>query len=172
MISYILAIITGLGLLAADQISKAYIAANFELGGEAHDFINGVIDLVYIHNEGGAWGMLNGYTWLLLSITAIIMLICVALLLKVGTKNKLMFWAICLVLCGGIGNMIDRIFRDGKVVDFLHFSFLPNFPIFNIADVGIVIGAGMLVLYFVIEMILDTKVKKSLAEINVSDEED
>lgn len=143
----------GLGI---DQYTKAYVVANFTLA-ETYDFIPYILDLTYIHNEGGAWGILSGYTWILLSLTVLIMLVCVALLLRFGVKDKLVFWAVSLVLSGGLGNMIDRIFRGGKVVDFLHFSFYPQFPVFNIADCFIVVGAGLLMLYFVLGMIGDMK---------------
>ena len=159
MISYILAILSGLCLLGIDQYTKAYIVSEFALL-EQKDFINGLIDIVYIHNKGGAWGMLQGHTWILVSVTIAVMFVCIALLLKHGFKNKLMFWAISLVLFGGIGNMIDRIFRGGNVVDFLHFEFWSDFPVFNVADCGIVIGAGLLILYFVLDMIKESREKK------------
>ncbi len=162
MVSYILAIITGLAVIAVDQYTKTLVATTLELG-KTTGFINGILDFTYIHNTGGAWGMLSGYTWLLLSVTIIIMLVCIALLMKYGLKNKLMFWAIILVLSGGLGNMIDRIFKGGEVTDFLHFSFWKSFPVFNIADIAIVIGAGLLILYFVIGMIKDNKAKKLAA---------
>lgn len=159
MISYILAFLCGVAVLVADQITKYYIVSNFEIGGTA-EFLKGFIDIIYINNKGGAWGILNGYTWALLSITAIVMVICFTLLLKLGRKNKILFWAITLVLFGGIGNMIDRIFRDGNVVDFLHFEFWPTFPIFNVADCAVVVGAGLLIFYFVYDSIKDAKEKK------------
>lgn len=160
MISYILAIVCGMGFLAADQISKYFIINNFELG-ESVDFIKGFIDIIYINNKGGAWGILEGQTWTLLSATAVLMIVCFALLLKLGKRNKVIFWAISLILFGGIGNMIDRIFRDGNVVDFLHFEFYPTFPIFNIADCAVVIGAIILMAYFIFDSYRDAKIKKS-----------
>ena len=159
MVSYILAAITGIIILGVDQYTKVFIANNFEMA-KSYEFLPGIIDITYIHNNGGAWGMLGGYTWLLLSLTMVIMLVCIALLLKYGTKDKLMFWAIILVLSGGIGNMIDRAFRGGNVIDFLHFEFWPTFPVFNVADCAIVIGAGLLLLYFVIGLINDEKQKR------------
>jgi len=104
--------------------------------------------------------MLQGHTWILVSVTIAVMFVCIALLLKHGFKNKLMFWSVTLVLFGGIGNMIDRIFREGNVIDFLHFEFWPSFPVFNVADCGIVIGAGLLILYFVLDMIKESRQKK------------
>lgn len=160
MISYILAVLVGLIFLAVDQITKYFIITNFEIGGTA-DFLNGFIDIVFVTNEGGAWGILQGYTWALLSITALMMIICFALLLKLGRNNKIVFWAISLILFGGIGNMIDRVFRDGSVIDFLHFEFWPSFPVFNVADCAVVIGGGLLILYFVIDSIKDARAKKA-----------
>lgn len=160
MISYILAIVCGLFFLIADQLTKLYIISNFELG-EGSNFINGFIDIIYIHNKGAAWGVLQGKTWVLLVISAILMISCIILLSKYGKKNKLLFWSIILILSGGLGNMIDRIFRDGNVVDFLHFEFFPTFPIFNVADCAVVIGAGLLIAHFFFDSINDWKIKKS-----------
>lgn len=160
MISYILAVITGVIVLAVDQFTKVFISNNFEMA-KSYEFLPGIIDITYIHNDGGAWGMLGGYTWLLLSVTIVIMLVCIALLLKCGVKNKLMFWSVMLILSGGVGNMIDRIFRGGNVIDFLHFEFWPTFPVFNVADCAIVIGAGLLLVYFFKDM-LDENRKKRL----------
>ena len=165
MLNCILAVITAAAVLVADQLTKAYIVANFTHN-FSKSFIPYLIDLTFIYNGGGAWGMLSGHTWILLTITAIIMLACIIMLIKLGTKNKLLFWAVCLVLGGGIGNMIDRIFRDGLVVDFLQFAFWKSFPVFNVADIAIVIGAGLLILYFVIssadEMKDSRKIKSSM----------
>ena len=160
MISYILALLSAALFLAADRYTKA-IFEPFINTGESTDFIKGFIDFTVISNEGGAWGMLSGHTWILLSITLVVMLILITLLLKFGTKNKLIFWSVCLILSGGIGNMIDRIFNDGKVIDFLHFEFWPTFPVFNIADCAIVIGSGLLILYFVLDTIKETKSKRN-----------
>lgn len=165
MISYILAVVCGAAILCADQYTKAYIAANYTLA-ESHDFLKGFIDITYIHNSGGAWGMLSGYTWVLLSVTIVIMLVCIAMLLKFGLKNKLMFWAVTLVLFGGVGNLIDRIFRNGNVIDFLHFTFMPDFPVFNIADCAIVVGAGLLIVYFIIESVNDRRSRKKTSSEN------
>lgn len=159
MISYILAIVCGLLFLFADQLTKFYIISNFELG-EGCKFINGFIDIIYIHNRGGAWGVLQGKTWALLLITAVLMVSCIILLLKYGKKNKFLFWAIILILSGGLGNMIDRVFRGGNVVDFLHFEFFPTFPIFNVADCAVVLGAGFLIAYFIFDSIDEWKMKK------------
>ena len=159
MISYILAFLCGVLLLVADQLTKYYISTNFVLG-ESGEFLSGFIDLTYIHNRGGAWGMLYGRTYILLPITLVIMIICIIFYVKYGKKSRLLLWAITLVMSGGIGNMIDRVFRDGNVVDFLHFEFFPSFPVFNVADCAIVVGAGLLILYFILDAVREERQKK------------
>ncbi len=160
MISVILCIACGLTVIGLDQLTKYLVMSDFYLG-ETREFINGLIDFTYIHNRGAAWGMLNGKTWILLTFTIAVMIFCVVVIVKQGSKNKLLLWAMTLVLSGGIGNMIDRVFRDGNVVDFLHFEFWPTFPVFNIADCAIVVGAGMLILYFVLDTVNEYKFKKN-----------
>lgn len=161
MLSYILAAVTGLAILVADQYTKAFISNNFEMA-KSYEFLPGVLDITYIHNDGAAWGMLGGYTWFLLSISIVVMLAGIALLLKWGLRDKILFWSAALILSGGVGNMIDRIFRDGNVIDFLHFEFWPTFPVFNIADCAIVIGAGLMLLSL-IKSIFDEQKQKSQA---------
>ncbi|MEE0946450.1 MAG: signal peptidase II [Acutalibacteraceae bacterium] len=161
MLSCVLAIVVGAVLLVIDQITKYIVVQNLPLGASV-PFIPNVLGFWHIHNKGGAWGFLEGYTWILLSVTLIVMIICVAMILKHGVKNKLLFWAVTLVLSGGIGNLIDRVFNSGEVVDFLHLEFM-DFPVFNIADCSIVIGAGLLVVYFIVDMINERRINNANA---------
>ena len=103
--------------------------------------------------------MLGGSRWFLIGLTAVIMVVLIILLVKNAKKSRLFFWAGCLIVSGGIGNMIDRIFRGGEVVDFLHTVFI-RFPVFNIADCAVVIGAGLLILYFILDTKNDIKKEK------------
>ena len=160
MLSYILAVVSAVLLLGADQLTKYLISTRFELE-ESRVFLKGFIEFLYIHNRGGAWGLLYGKTYILIPITVIVMAVCIILYKKYGKKSKLLFWAIMLVLSGGVGNMIDRVFRDGNVIDFLHFEFFPSFPVFNVADCAIVVGAGLLILYFLIDSVKESKHKSA-----------
>ncbi len=160
MVSYILAAIVGVLMLVADQYTKYLAMVHVPMTGPSMEFIPGVIGFWRTNNGGAAWGFLEGHTWLLLSVTIIIMLICIAMLLKYGLKDKLLFWALTLVLSGGIGNLIDRIFRDGEVVDFIYLEFM-DFPMFNVADCTIVIGAGLMILYFILDMLKEAKKRKA-----------
>ena len=156
--SFVLAIVTAAIFLAADQLTKFIVISNMELE-QSIKFIDGLLDFTYIHNDGGAWGMFGGSRWFLIGLTSAIMILLVVLLIRNGKKSKLFFWAGCLVISGGIGNMIDRIFRGGKVIDFLHATFI-DFPIFNLADCAVVIGAGLLILYYFIDIKDDLKKEK------------
>ena len=160
MISYLLAIFTGLFVVGFDQYTKYLIKTTMVLS-DKKGFIPGLVEISFIENTGSAWGMLSGHTLLLVIFTAIVMILLVIFLLKAGKKNKLLFWAIILIMSGGLGNMIDRIFRGGRVVDFLQFEFYPSFPVFNVADCAIVVGAGFLMLYFIIDAIREKKNIKS-----------
>ena len=154
--SFIIAAIVSVLILVADQITKYIVTVNMTLG-ESRPFLKGLIDFVYIYNEGGAWGFLSGYQWILLTITAIIIIIFITVLIKYGMNDKLLFWSICLVLSGGLGNMIDRIV-NGYVTDFLYFELI-NFPVFNVADCYVVvsaIAAMLLILFYYKEEDLET----------------
>ncbi len=156
---YALAGISAVLFLVADQLTKNYFIDNLALG-ETMPFIDGFIQFTHVHNQGGAWGLMKGHTWILLSLTLLIMIICIAMLIKNGFKSKMLFWSVCLVLSGGIGNMIDRLFRDGNVVDFIHLQFI-EFPVFNIADCAVCIGAGLLFIYFIGDILNDRKLRKN-----------
>lgn len=156
--TYVLAIIVSALFLLADRFTKYIVDTNMALH-ESIPFIPGFMDFTYIHNTGGAWGVLSGKTPILVVFTAFVMVGCIIFLIKYGRKNPLLFWAVCLIISGGIGNMIDRIFNEGRVIDFLRTLFI-DFPIFNVADCAVVIGAGLLILYFIIDTVKDAKENK------------
>lgn len=157
--SFVLAGVVAALFLVADQFTKYIVMSNMELY-QTIGFIDGFLDFTYINNNGGAWGMLGGYTWVLILVTAVIMVGLVLALAKIGKKDKLFFWSGCLILSGGLGNMIDRVFRDGNVIDFLHVQFI-DFPVFNVADCAVVIGSGLLMLYFIIDTVREYKKEKT-----------
>lgn len=169
MISYIYALVVGLFVIGLDQFTKYLIINNLEMYGHL-DFIKSLIDITYVTNNGGAWNFLGGSTLVLIIITSVVMGLCLVVLIRLGKKSKLLFWALTLVISGGLGNLIDRVFRGGNVVDFLQFAFWKDFPVFNVADCAVVIGAGMLILYFVLDIINDAKIKKQMKRSVETDE--
>lgn len=153
---FITAIIFG-GVLI-DQISKLIISSSFSLG-ESMPIIKDVLHLTYIHNRGAAFGMMANSRWVFMIISSVAILLMAAYLYIGRAQSKLYTVSLAIIISGGIGNMIDRVFRGGEVVDFIHTIFI-NFPIFNIADCAVVIGAGLLILYFVLDMKNDIKKEK------------
>ncbi|MBO5726969.1 MAG: signal peptidase II [Clostridia bacterium] len=165
MTTYILALVCAAVCLVADQLTKVYIVNNVALYSQ-NVFLDGLLNITYVQNGGGAWGILSGRTMFLVVVTVAIMFVCIYLLVVKAKNQPLYFWAVCLVLAGGLGNMIDRLFRGGLVVDFLQFDFWQDFPVFNIADCAIVIGCGLLILHFILDWIREKREKKVATNAN------
>jgi len=163
-LSLILAGVVAVVFLVADQVTKYLVSTNMQIGDTITvDFIKRILDLHYIENDGGAWGMMGGKTWILVAVTAVIIVLLAVLMVKNAQKSKLFFWSCCLIISGGIGNMIDRVFNDGLVVDFLRFTFI-DFPVFNVADIAVCTGAGLLILYFLLDILKESKEKRANPE--------
>lgn len=144
---YVIFGLLGAALLGADQWVKAWTVAHLQLW-ETADLFPGVLELMRVHNYGAAWSSFSGQKWLLLGVTGIIILAVLWVLVRRIVRHPLGVCAGCLILSGGIGNVIDRL-RLGYVVDMLHFQFWPTYPTFNVADVCIVCGAVLGAVYYV-----------------------
>ena len=133
-------VLTGL-LLIIDQITKAMIEKHLE---HPIHVIPGFFDIVKVYNTGAAWGMFAGHRWPLLAISIIFFLFAIFFGRKLTEGWPERYYALALVISGIFGNSIDRIWRDGKVVDFLDFYvFKHHWPAFNVADSTICIGVGI-----------------------------
>ena len=161
---YILAIICSLWLLAFDRMSKGYVIHTFDLG-ETKTAISGLFDFTYIYNTGGAWGLGSGKTWFFVIFSIIAFGAAVYFLRKSWKKNSLLFWGIMITMSGGAGNFIDRVFNDGKVIDFIRLEFI-DFPIFNVADIAIVVGCGLIVLNTILDITKDYIVRRNAYSVN------
>lgn len=141
----------------ADQLTK-WLAVIFLKGGEAVGVIPWLIEFSYTENRGAAWGMFSDQRWIFMVVSTIAIVgILVFLFLKRPT-DKLLVSALLLIVSGGIGNMIDRVLL-GYVVDFLNFTFI-DFPVFNVADSFVCIGAGLMMLYLIISTVKEYKNEK------------
>lgn len=159
--TYILALVAAAVVVALDQITKFLISTNLN-GESCIPVLGGLFNIRFVENSGAAWSILEGKTWLLVAISLVIMVICIFMLAKKTYGSKLMFWAVSIILAGGIGNLIDRIFRGGKVVDFIEFGFWKTFPVFNVADIAVCVGAGIIILVFILDLIGDYKKAKKV----------
>ncbi len=143
---YVLFSALAVGLLALDQWLKLWVTENLPLG-ESMPFLPGLVELHTVHNYGAAWSSFSGQRWLLLGVTACIIAAVVWVLARRIVRHPLGVAACCLILSGGIGNMIDRL-RLGYVVDMFHFEFWRSYPVFNVADICVVVGAFMGAVYY------------------------
>ena len=141
-----------------DQLSKYFINLNIKDSG-AIQIIPGILSFRYHENQGAAWGMFADHRWAFMIPSAIAIIgIIVYLFLTRKKKDSLLFRvALCFFVGGGIGNMIDRI-ALGYVIDFLRFDFF-EFPIFNVADSFITVGAALLLVHLLVDFIKDIRGK-------------
>lgn len=150
--AYILALLFAALMVGVDQLTKYLVLQNLDLY-QSVPVIDKVLSFTYIQNKGAVFGVMQEMRWLLISFSAVILVVCIGLLIKKSFKSRMMYWALSLVLSGGIGNMIDRIFR-GYVVDFIDVQ-LVDFYIFNVADCCVVVGVFLIFLYFIIDTYKD-----------------
>ena len=138
--------LTLLTILVSDQLTKWIIVEHSgftrglypPFGGM--EVIDGFFNIVYAVNYGAAWGMLEGFSWLLIALAFLVLVLIIVFRRELALANHAHQWSFGLIIGGITGNTIDRLFR-GHVVDFLDFH-LPwyRWPTFNIADSAIVVG--------------------------------
>lgn len=125
-------------LICIDQISKFLVVFNKD--DLPKTIIKNFLNITYCENRGIAFGLASGYVQLFAIITLVIIvaiLICVCINFK--KINTFLSVGIGMLISGGVGNLIDRLIRS-YVVDFIDFGDFINFPVFNIADIFVVIG--------------------------------
>lgn len=129
----------------ADQGSKRLVESSMRIG-ESIPTIPGVLTLTYTKNDGGAFGILGGQSGVLLLGSAVAVVFVLWMLLK-GPPALGTTLGCGLILGGAAGNLFDRI-GTGRVTDFLDLDFWPlrQWPIFNAADIAIVLGVIFLFL--------------------------
>ncbi len=170
-----------LGVVGIDQISK-HLVMNFLDRENSLVIIKGVFRFTYVENDGAAMGMLSGNRWVFMILSVIGITVMLVYLWKFRPESKLACSALSMVIGGGIGNMIDRLFYKGTfpdtegknvVIDFLDFCLFENeafvklfgrniWPwVFNIADSFVCIGAGILIVWCIFELIKEAKAEKA-----------
>ncbi len=139
-----LPVLMGVTTFAADRLSKLWISANMALG-QSIPVIQNIFHITYKTNDGAAFSILSGKVPFLIIATLLIIGALVALIIVKKPKSKIFGIAVSLIISGAVGNLVDRI-ALGHVVDFLDARFI-DFPIFNIADSCVVIGAALFCIY-------------------------
>lgn len=134
-------------IIIADQLVKYFVAAGMSVGDTAFSVLN-LFDITYVQNQGAAFSILSGKLSILSLISVIFCVGVIVYWIKKKPTHPLLGTALTMMFAGAFGNAIDRIFR-GFVVDYIQTTFI-NFPVFNIADIGITVGAALLVLYVIL----------------------
>lgn len=146
-------LILGVAILSSsillDQATKNIATQHLKLK-PSFSFMGDSVRLQYAENKGAFLGLGNRLSptvrfWLLTVATTLLLVgLCIFLIVKWNTSQP-SFIALTLILSGGIGNMIDRIFNDGRVIDFLNLGVGSlRTGIFNVADIAITVGCILL----------------------------
>jgi signal peptidase II len=150
----------GAGLLMLDQLTKFLVTTFIKPYSIGISLFGGLIRIVHVSNPGIAFSIGHNLSDSLRSILfAFAPLIVLAVVLVVYFRNndfsRFQRWTIAGICGGGLGNLIDRFFRESGVVDFIDIKFfgifgLDRWPTFNIADMTVLICGGMLLISFMI----------------------
>lgn len=143
-----IALVAVIALVGIDQLVKLWaldnlansLPINFVKFGNTE-----IINLSYVENTGAAFSIFKDKLPFLIIITSIFLIVGIVLIVTRKIRNPFMAASVILIIAGGAGNLIDRIFR-GFVVDYIEIR-LFNFAVFNFADCCVVIGAIMLLFY-------------------------
>ncbi len=152
-------------LVGLDRLTKWLVVSNLELKETINLIKIGnteVLNIFYCLNDGAAFSKLSGRRVLLIVFTSAVIIALLYMMISGRVKRHIHIAALGLVIGGGIGNLIDRIFNDGLVVDFIDFKLI-NFPVFNVADICAVCGAGIVLLSIISDAVREKKKKRSKA---------
>ena len=146
------------GVIGLDQLTKWLAVVNLQ-GEPSFPLWQDVLHFTYAENTGMAFGMMKDHRWVFMVFSTVAIIGLAVYLFRFRPESRWMQISIAFIIGGGIGNMIDRIFL-GYVVDFIDFTLI-NFAVFNVADSFVCIGAGMMIVYLVIDLIREIKLEKA-----------
>ena len=129
-----------------DQAAK-FFAAGLLPTIQTIPIIDDVFHLTYVENTGAGFGVFAGYTWILTLLTVVVIVAAVSYVVVKRPHNRMFLTGFTFMLGGAVGNVVDRI-RLGYVIDFFDFRLI-NFPVFNIADCFITVGAIIFAVYVI-----------------------
>lgn len=144
-------------LIIIDQVTKCIVVKN--MYNSNITVLEGILSFTYVENKGGAYGIGNDSTLMFIIVNAIVItLITKFILSKKNDISTYILISLGLILAGGTGNLVDRVFR-GFVVDYIDFNHLIKFPVFNIADICVVLGCMLVIINLIINTIKERRNK-------------
>ena len=139
-----LAVLSILGMIALDQAVKWWAVRVLMPVGDI-PLLDGIFHLTYVENRGPAFGLLLGQRTLFMILTPLVLAAILFTLWKGILQTRTGKWSLYLLFGGAVGNFLDRIFR-GYVVDLFYVKWI-DFPVFNVADIFVCVGAALLFIY-------------------------
>lgn len=131
------------GLLGLDQLVKFLVRENLAVG-ESVNVIGEFFRLTHYENDGAAFSTMSGQRVILIIIPVIAIIAGAVVMYYNRNSHPIFRVSLSLIISGGMGNLIDRALA-GTVTDMFDFSIFP--PIFNVADICVVTGCGLLIIY-------------------------
>ena len=161
MTAIIISVVLMVAAVGLDQLSKYLVVANMGLH-ESVDIIPGVLRFTYIQNDGAAFGSMDEHRWVFMVLSTVAIIGILVYLFWKKPQDKLLLSSLILITGGGVGNMIDRV-ALGYVIDFIDFCAFPKIWmwVFNIADSCVCIGAGLLALWLILDIVREVKAEKA-----------
>ena len=145
-------------VIGLDQLTKWLTVVNLAEY-ESFPLWQDVLHFTYVKNTGMAFGMLKDHRWVFMVFSTIAIVALIVYLFRFRPESRWMQISMAMIIGGGIGNMIDRVFL-GYVVDFIDVTLI-NFAVFNVADSFVCIGAGIMILCLVLDLIKEIKLEKA-----------
>ncbi len=139
-------------VLVLDFLTKRWVLANEELLAGKIRILGDLLRFIYVRNPGSAMGLFPVGRWVLVGVSVAATVFLVWLYRTTDPALKLRRAAMAAILGGALGNLVDRIFYDGLVVDFIDVGLgTHRFYTFNVADMGVSIGGALLFLCLLLE---------------------
>lgn len=150
-------------LIGLDQLFKILTLKYLEPVGSVM-LVKGFLRLNYVENTGAAFGLFKNNTVVLTVFTSLVILFCLFIIFVKPLDKSLYNFSLALIVAGGVGNLIDRIFRS-YVIDYIEVLFI-DFPVFNFADILVTCSSFFLAFYLIYDMYKDKKALKSGEKVN------
>ncbi len=176
-----LPVFLSIAIIVIDQITKILVFNNIDYGTIYASFFDGLLRITHVWNTGAAFSFGHDFSFFLRALLLrwlplVVLIVVIIYYFKTNELTRLQQWCVWGIVGGGIGNLIDRFFRPGGVVDFIDVDFfdidflgfyLTRWPVFNVADMAVVISGAFLLVSFMKDAINEIKTEKQNKEEDV-----
>lgn len=148
-----------IGVIGLDQLTKWLTIVYLPTEGMSFPLWPDVLHFTYVRNTGMAFGMMKDQRWVFMVFSTIAIVGLLIYLFRFRPESRWMQVSMAMIIGGGIGNMIDRTIL-GYVIDFIDFTLI-DFAVFNIADSFVCVGAGIMIVCLVIDLVKEIKQERA-----------